>query len=115
MASRQISKAEWRGYCETLTRALIGKQAEIEVAALSIGDQIEAEWLPMLGIAYDQKNNLIEIAVGGIDHLIHEPREFYIEEGPTGVSSIEIIDSEGERQIVKLRDPLALPSPSGAR
>jgi hypothetical protein len=114
MATRKLNQADWRAYCDFFSKALLGKRAEIEIAALSLGDQIEAEWLPLLGISYDPKDNLIEVALDNVDHLIHQPREFYVEEGPLGVESIEIVDGDGARQIIKLRDPLALPSPSAA-
>src|ERR1700716_2179183 len=36
-----------------VSKVLPAKQAEIEVASLKLGDQVEAEWLPLLGLAYD--------------------------------------------------------------
>jgi hypothetical protein len=38
-----------------LSQGLVGAQAEIEVASLDLGDQIEAEWLPLLGITYEDQ------------------------------------------------------------
>ncbi len=52
----------------------------MEVASLKLGDRIEAEWLPLLGISYDPKNDLIDIALEGVDHMIHHPREIYVAE-----------------------------------
>jgi hypothetical protein len=110
MATRKVDKAEWRAYCDRISKALVGKQAEVEVASLTLGSQLAAEWLPLLGIAYDPKDDVFEIALEGLDHLVPKPREFYVDEVATGVASIEIVDSEGFRQIVKLRDPLLLPA-----
>jgi uncharacterized protein DUF5335 len=112
MATRKLDKAEWRAYCDRISKALVGKQAEVEVASLRLGSQIAAEWLPLLGVAYDPKDDIAEIALDGLDHLIHKPRELYIDESPTGVAGLEIVDAEGIRQIVRLRDPLMLPAPS---
>ena len=39
------------------------------------------------------------------------PRELYVEHNATGLKSMEIIDDAGQRQIVKLRDPIMLPPP----
>lgn len=114
MAARKLNKEQWRGYCDRVSRVLVGKRAEIEVAGLTLGAQLQAEWLPMLGITYDEKNDLIEVALDGLDHLIHEPRALFVEEGPTGVETISITDAGGIEQVIKLRDPLALPSPSTA-
>src|SRR3981081_4081117 len=93
-------------------KALVGKRADIEVASLKLGDQIEAEWLPLLGISYDPKDDIIEIALEGVDHLIPKPREVYVEENGLELSSLEVIDAEGTHQIIVLKDPMMLPAPA---
>ena len=70
MSVQQVDKSGWTIFFDTFTRTLVGKRAEIEVASLDIGDQIEAEWAPLIGITYDHKDDLIEVAVEGVDHLI---------------------------------------------
>jgi Family of unknown function (DUF5335) len=40
---RKLDKREWRPFLDGLSRLLEAKVAEIEVASLSFGDQIEAE------------------------------------------------------------------------
>ncbi len=57
---RTLEKSEWHGYFDRVSRALLGKRAKIEVASLVLGDQIEAEWVPVLGITYDQKDDVLE-------------------------------------------------------
>jgi hypothetical protein len=114
MTVRKLEKREWRPYLDRVSRGLVGKRAEIEVASLALGSQILAEWLALSGITYDPKDDVVEIALDGVDHLITGPRELYVDEGPLGVTSVEIIDAGGVRQILKLRDPLMLPAPSAA-
>jgi hypothetical protein len=38
--------------------------------------------------------------------MIAKPREIYVEDGTAGLVSVEIIDADGIKQIVKLRDEL---------
>ena len=114
MPSQKINHADWRAYCDAISKFLMGKRAEIEVAALSLGAQVEAEWLPLAGIAYDPKNNVIELALGDLDHIITNPTELYVSEGPQGIDSLEIVDGDSVQHIIKLRDPLSLPSPTPA-
>jgi Family of unknown function (DUF5335) len=114
MTTRKLEKAEWQPFFDTVSKALIGKRAEIEIASLSLGDQIEAEWLPVIGIAYDPKDDVLEIALDGLDHLIPHPKEIYIDDAGVLLNSLEVIDGEGTSQIVQLRDPLMLPAPSQA-
>ena len=112
MAPRKLDKAEWHRFLDGMTKALKGKRAELEVDSLVLGSQIEAEWLPLLGIAYDPKDDIVEIALEGLDHLIPKPRELYVDIGADGLTSLNIIARDDTQQIVKLRDPLMLPPPS---
>jgi hypothetical protein len=112
MTIRKLEKSKWRLFFDGISKLLEGKRAEIEVASLALGDQIEAEWLPLLGLAYDPKDDLFEVTLDGVDHMIRKPREIYLDDDVGGLMSIEIVDAEGTRQIVKLRDPLMLPAPA---
>jgi hypothetical protein len=112
MTVRKLEKRQWRPYLDRVSKGLIGKRAEVEVASLDLGAQVLAEWLPLLGITFDPKDDIVEIALDGVDHLVVRPKELYVDEGPLGVASLEIVDTAGIRQIVKLRDPVMLPAPS---
>ncbi|RMF08715.1 MAG: hypothetical protein D6773_02355 [Alphaproteobacteria bacterium] len=111
MQTQNLEKSAWATYFDHVSKLLEGKQTEVEVAALAIGDQIEAEHSPLLGITYDRKDDLIEVALEGLDHLINHPREVYVAYGADGLEAVEIVDAEGNKQIVKLRNPLMLPKP----
>jgi hypothetical protein len=52
--------------------------------------------------AYDPKDDLIDLDLDGLDHMIHHPRELYVENG-LNVASLEIVDEEGVSQIVKFK------------
>jgi hypothetical protein len=113
MTIQSIEQRNWGPFLDTLSQTLIGKQAEIEVASLDLGDQMLAEWLPLLGISYDHKDNLVAVSLDGVDHLIPSPRELHADMDASGLAALIVIDDEGRRQIVRLKDPLALPSPAG--
>jgi Family of unknown function (DUF5335) len=112
MAIHKLEKETWRPILDAVSKALPGAVAEIEVASLKVGDQIEAEWLPLIGLTYDPKDDIVEVALEGVDHLIHHPREIYLDDGGGAFASLEIVDGDGDKQIVKLKDPLMLPQPS---
>jgi hypothetical protein len=112
MPTRKLDKREWHPFLDGMSKLLEAKEAEVEVASLALGDQVEAEWLPLYGIAYDPKDDVVEVALEGLDHMIPHPREIYVQDGTAGLTSLEVIDSTGAKQIVKLRDQLLLP---GAR
>lgn len=111
MAVSKLDKPKWNAYFDHMSKVLDGKRVEIEVDALAIGSQIEAEWLPLLGITYDPKDDIVEVALEGLDHMIHKPRDVFVDQNAVDLSSVEVIDSDDVRHIIKLRDPLMLPPP----
>ena len=64
---------------------------------------------PLLGITYDARDDLLDVALDRSNHLIRRPREILVEETATGLSSVVVIDEDGARQIVRLKEPLMLP------
>lgn len=111
MATAKLDRTQWQAYFDIMSKGMMGKRAEIEIASLDIGDQIEAEWLPLFGITYDPKSDVAEIVLEGLDHLIHHPKDIYIDATGLELSSVDVIDAEGRHCIVRLRDPLRLPAP----
>jgi hypothetical protein len=110
-----VPKAEWRTFFDRVSDALLGKWAEIEVASMDLGDQILAEWVPMFGITYDSRDDLLDVALDRMSHLIRHPREILVEESPAGLASIAVIDRDGVRQVVRLKQPLMLPAATSGR
>jgi uncharacterized protein DUF5335 len=115
MINRKLDKKEWNPLLDFLSKHLLqGQKAEIEVASLDLGVQIEAEWLPLIGLVYDPKDDIVEVALEGVDHIIRHPREIYFAEDAGRFISLDIVDDKGAHQIVKLRDPFMLPAPKAA-
>ncbi len=107
--AQALDKARWEAYFDHVSKILGMRLAEIEVVGLGIGDQIEADWVPMTGITYDPKDDLVEIVLEGVDHLVRHPSEILVEEGASGIEWLAITDASGNRQIVRFKVPLALP------
>jgi hypothetical protein len=95
MTIRKLEKSNWRAFFDGISKLLEGKRAEIEVASPALADQIEAEWLPLLGLAYDPKDDLFEVTLDGVDHLIPKAREIYIDDDVGGLMSIEVVAAHG--------------------
>jgi hypothetical protein len=105
-----VPQAEWRDFFDRMSKALTGKWAEIEVASLDLGDQITAEWVPMLGITYDSKDDLLDVALDRYDHLIRHPKQIVVDEEQGGIASVAVVDADGTTQIVRMKTPLMLPA-----
>ncbi|MGZ5573294.1 MAG: DUF5335 family protein [Usitatibacter sp.] len=112
--SRQIPKAEWQAYFDSISETMAGSQVELEVASLGLGDQLEAEWVDFEGIAYDPAEDVIEFVLQDLDHRIDKPREIWLDETPHSLLGLEVVDAEGLRHILLLRAPLMLPTPDKA-
>lgn len=106
---RIVPKAEWASFFDRMSKVLLGKRAEIEVATLDLGDQIVAKWVPLIGIMYDSKDDLLDVALDRANHLIRHPREIVADESATGLERVAVVDADGARQIVNLKTPIMLP------
>ena len=51
--ARKLEKSEWSAFLNRFDKGLSATQAEIEVTSLNLGDKIQAEWVPLIGIVYD--------------------------------------------------------------
>jgi hypothetical protein len=118
MAATKLDKSKWRAYFERVSKELPAKRAEVEVAGIPLGHQVEAEWLPLSGIAYDPGDDLVQVILGDpgahLDHMIRHPREVYVTDGIAGLENMLVLDGDGLEHILTFRDPLMLPAPSQA-
>jgi hypothetical protein len=84
---RTVPQSEWRPFFDRMSESLIGKRAEIEMASLDLGDQIVAEWVPLIGITYDARDDALDVVLDRGSHPIRRPREILVEEAPDGIST----------------------------
>lgn len=112
MPLTQLAKSQWQVYFDRLSRSLAdGKPVDIEVTGLGLGDQVEAEWIPLHGLSYDPKDDVFAVIAEGIRHMILHPKQVHVDHDAEWLHSLEVVDAEGEHHIVTLKDPLLLPAP----
>lgn len=111
MLTRRLEPREWQAYCDRMSKALAGARAQVEISGQGIGSQVASSWVPLIGVTYDPRDNLVEVILDGIDHMIRAPREIAVEEGGEGLVAMEIVDGDGNRQLVRFREALRLPAP----
>lgn len=108
MSIKKIARTDWAGYFDAFSRkhnrAHRTDYAEIRVFSLEDGAQRETSWLPLAGITYDPKSDLLEILVDSMDHLVLHPREIYVEELEGGVlASLQVMREDGTKEVIELR------------
>ncbi|MBV8951984.1 MAG: DUF5335 family protein [Actinobacteria bacterium] len=101
---------EWREFLERLTADHQGDEVTIEVLSPEIGDQEEAERLAFSYLEYDNKDDVVVVAVGGRDgrypllrHMIGRPRRILVDPpSPHEARAIDVEDRDGTHTIVTL-------------
>lgn len=102
MATKRLDEEEWGRYFDNAAGTLLGRKATVEVVAPDVGAQFAAVGVNVIGIVYDPKDKLLEVALDGMDHLIRHPQEIYVEETPRGLSAVEATDGSGRKHIVQI-------------
>jgi hypothetical protein len=106
MSTHALLRAEWRRYCDAVSRAVAGRRVELDVASLELGDHVEARWLPLLGVVFDARGDVLEVALEGVGHSIVGPRKILLEETDRGLVAIEIVGADDTVETVRFREPL---------
>jgi hypothetical protein len=113
MSRRTLARAEWRRYCDGVSKATIGRRVELDVASLDLGDLVEARWLPLLGLVFDVRGDVLEVALDGVGHSIVSPRKVLLEETERGLVAIEIVGADDTVETLRFREPLRLEGSEG--
>jgi len=79
---------------------------ELDVASLDLGDHVAARWLPLLGLVFDARGDVLEVALDGVSHSIVSPREILLEETERGLVAIEIVGADDTVETLRFREPL---------
>jgi hypothetical protein len=108
MITRKLEPPQWQEYFDRASRRLAGARAEIEVIGENLGAQRQAD-MSLTGLSYDPHDRALTIAGEPLDHRISEPQEIYVEEDAGALQSLEVLDQDGYKQVVKFAQAPALP------
>lgn len=110
----ELAKPQWQSFFEQLSPLLRAKVVEVEVSGLGLGDKISADWVRLAELSYNAQNDVLEICVHGADRAIYRPAQVHLRQDAAWLQSIEIVDSEGDRDFLILKEPLRLAAPLSA-
>lgn len=105
MSTEKLERSEWEGYFDLLSKQLGPENAEVELATLKVGDRIALDSVSLIGLSYNPKDDVFELATAAADHRIQHPRAIYLDEGPDGIRRIEVIDADDIREVIEWRRP----------
>jgi hypothetical protein len=109
MSDETIDKGAWATFFDQLSPALAEKQARIQVESLAVGDQVAADWKPIIGISYDAKDDAFSVSVPGLDHVIRGPTSLAVRRRGTTVESLAVRDGQDALHVIQFRDLVHLP------
>ena len=71
---------------------------------LKIGDQIEADYVSLIGMTYEPKEDVLYLYLGDeLEDSIKNPVEVYVDEGEFGVDEIAIKCAQGHLHLIKFK------------
>ena len=115
--TEELAREGWRTYFDELSRTLGTTRATVEIDAPNLGAQLQAEGLLLLGISYDDRDDVLVIGLspGGpsesLEHFVSAPKRIAVESSQALLpSTIEVEDSEGQLTLVRLQPAPALPA-----
>ena len=110
MTTKKLERSKWRQYFDGVAKRLPTMRVAVSVLGARIGVQPEMEDSALIGITYDPKDGILEVATPNITHRIANPEEIYVREELGELTSIEVIAPDGTKQIIELKPLPALPA-----
>lgn len=103
-------KRTWQARFEEISQRREGQPVTIEVLDQDFGDQTEAQRMPFRSISYDERGDVVIVAVGGtssrwpvvLRHLIHQPKTLdVLERGESGLV-MRVVDGDDAATLIVL-------------
>ncbi|MCU1498344.1 MAG: hypothetical protein JWM47_2297 [Acidimicrobiales bacterium] len=115
-----LARSEWRTLMEAITQDFQGSDVTIEILTPDLGDQPEAEKLPLAYVEYDHNDDVFIVALGGLSprfpvvlrHMINHPQQIFADRiSPEVPWVIDVVGADDIQTIVTLHVRPALPPP----
>lgn len=110
MPTRHLEKNHWQTYFDRASRNLPATNVDVEVAGLDLGNQIEADHLPLEGLSYDPKDDAFSIICDRLEHRVSHPRSISVREDHKSLIAVEVVDEENHRHVARLTEAVQLPA-----
>jgi hypothetical protein len=109
----KLEASEWQSRLDELTEQHEGAPVTIEVLDQEFGDEEEVEKLPLAYLAFDPKDDVVIVAVGGRDgqypvvlrHIVGHPQGILADSLGDDRVALDIVDGDGNHTIVTIQAP----------
>ncbi len=106
MTEHTITESERELYFSEISKSARGREVELEIMGLDMGDQIEKDWVEFQGLSYDPENKVLYLYTASLEHKILNPGDIIASEENNLLKYLYVKDSEGHSQIMKFRNSL---------
>ena len=110
MSTTKLSDSQWQHYFDEVSKRIPTMRVAVSILGANIGVQQEAEGAALVGISYDHNDQALTIDMANASHRILRPSEIHVREEAGTLTSIEIVSSDGTKQLVELTPLPSLPA-----
>lgn len=108
MAIRKLPKKDWSVFFDQYSKRELmhdnGHYADLQLLSGLSGSVKETDWVKLQGLTYDAKNDLLEVLLENLDHMITHPDQIFVDENSHGdILSMEIIEKDGTKHILEAK------------
>lgn len=108
---RQPVRQEWPGFLDLISREEEGQPVTVEIVTAELGSQMQAAQVPLSYINYDDKDDVVVVALQGrdgdpgLEHLVQNPWKIIFDPPtPDAVRTIDIEGGDGAHTLVTLHN-----------
>jgi hypothetical protein len=106
--TKLIERSQLQRYFDDFTKRFLREFApravDVELLEAELGDQTETAGARLLGITYEPRTNVLELALEMGDHRDFDPREVWVVEEEDGfISAFEIVSANGLREVITVK------------
>jgi hypothetical protein len=109
--TEELPQGAWRQTLEEITRAHSREVVRIEVLSGQLGDQIQVDGLPLAYVEYDDKDDVVVVAVHERDrddialrHIVEHPLNVRVHpRQPAATVALDVAAKDGTRTFVMLQ------------
>jgi hypothetical protein len=103
-----MRRSSWSETLDRATEQHRGESTSVEVLGDDLGDQVLAEHMTLVSLAYDPKDNVVIVSLGEdgatdpvLRHIIEDPQEVLVDSVPPELPlTAEIVGGDGSTTIV---------------
>jgi hypothetical protein len=105
---RQIDSEQWGAHLDQVSKSLQNRKFSIEIVGMDIGSQIQLDSSTFSSMAYDPKDDIVEVYSEEYEHYIRSPSAIYFSAEQGQIDSIEVVDGDDRKQILSFEKQVLL-------